>query len=78
MAHHSRALFSLLKAFKLFLAPPLCLLHRWLSSLLQRKQSSVLSSTGFKGGHSLQDLLYFLAKFAIFHPLGEAEGMRGV
>lgn len=40
-----------LKAFKLFLASPLHLLHRWLSSLLQRKQSSVLPSTGFKGGH---------------------------
>lgn len=67
--------FSLLKALKLFLA---LLLHHWLSPLLQRKESSVLSSTSFKGGHSLQDLLYILAKFIVFYPLREAEGMHGV
>lgn len=67
--------FSLLKAFKLFLA---LLRYRWLSPLLQWKQNGVLSSTSFKGGHSLQDLLYFLAKFVVFYLLGEVEGMHGV
>lgn len=78
MAHNGHALFSLLKAFKLFLVPPLHHIPCWLSSLLQRKQSSVMSSSGFKGDHSLPDLLYFLAIFAVLHLLGEAEGMHGI
>lgn len=66
--------FSLLKAFKLFLA---LLLHHWLSPLLQTKESGVLSSTSFKGVHSLQDLLYILAKFGQICCLLPSEGSWG-
>lgn len=57
--------FPLLKAFKLFLA---LLLHRWPSPLLRRKESGVLSSTSFKGGHSLQDLFVHFGKICCLLP----------
>lgn len=75
MVSHSPALFFPSQGFQIVFSaasPSLAV------PLLRRKESGVLSSTSFKGGHSLQDLLYILAKFVVFYPLREDEGMHGV